>query len=164
MRRLGRRNNFENEIVGTVGGWHRREYPRSARRRPAMRQTTTLIQRYFTEPYRFVAPHRGKIWCHVSRFLMPRHLRRRMEVTRVSYQGIDLLRRSMEQGAGVMLCPNHCRDADPIVVGMTGLQVRSYLYYVVSSHLFRQSRFLGWWINRIGGFSIWREGADREAI
>jgi 1-acyl-sn-glycerol-3-phosphate acyltransferase len=123
-----------------------------------------LIQRYFTEPYRFIAPHRGKLWCHVSRFVMPRHLRRKMGVTRLHYQGIDLLRRSMAEGAGVMLCPNHCRDADPVVLGVTGLQVRSYLYYVVSYHLFKQSRFLGWWVNRIGGFSIWREGADREAI
>jgi 1-acyl-sn-glycerol-3-phosphate acyltransferase len=123
-----------------------------------------LIQRYFTEPYRFIAPHRGKLWCHLSSILMPRHLRRKMAVTRLAYQGLDRLIHSRQQKAGILLCGNHCRDADPVVVGVMARQLRTYLYYVVSYHLFKQSRFVGWWINRIGGFSIWREGADREAL
>ena len=39
-----------------------------------------------------------------------------------------------------------------------------YLYYVASYHLFRQSKVIGWMLNRLGGYSIWREGADRESI
>src|SRR5262249_6302038 len=39
-----------------------------------------------------------------------------------------------------------------------------YLYYVASFHLFRQSRVMGWLLNRLGGYSIWREGTDRESI
>ena len=35
---------------------------------------------------------------------------------------------------------------------------------MVSYHLFKQKRLIGWWLNRIGGYSILREGADREAI
>ena len=34
----------------------------------------------------------------------------------------------------------------------------------MSYHLFKQKRLIGWWLNRIGGYSILREGADREAI
>jgi 1-acyl-sn-glycerol-3-phosphate acyltransferase len=123
-----------------------------------------LIQRYFTEPYRFIAPHRSRLWCSLSSLVMPRHLRRKMGVTRYHYQGLDRLVRSRQEGAGILLSCNHCRDADPVVVGVMARQLPSYLWYVVSYHLFKQSRFLGWWINRIGGFSIWREGADREAI
>ena len=34
----------------------------------------------------------------------------------------------------------------------------------MSYHLFKQKPLVGWWINRIGGYSILREGADRDAI
>jgi 1-acyl-sn-glycerol-3-phosphate acyltransferase len=123
-----------------------------------------LIHRYFTEPYKFVAPHRGKLWCRVSRIYMPYHLRRYMGVKRLAFQGLERLQASLDQQAGVVLAGNHCRRADPVVVGLLGVELRRYLYYMVSYHLFKQSRLVGWWLNRIGGFSVWREGADREAI
>jgi Acyltransferase len=49
-------------------------------------------------------------------------------------------------------------------MGMLGITLKQYFYYVVSYHLFKQKRLIGWWINRIGGYSILREGADRDAI
>jgi hypothetical protein len=47
---------------------------------------------------------------------------------------------------------------------MLGLAVPSYFHYLVSYHLFRQSRRFAWWVRRLGGFSILREGVDREAL
>ncbi len=49
-------------------------------------------------------------------------------------------------------------------MGVFGIQARAYLYYIASFHLFRQNKVIGWILNRIGGYSIWREGADRESI
>ncbi len=95
---------------------------------------------------------------------MPRHLRRSMSVRHLHFQGLDYLRESLSKKAGILLASNHVRWADPIVVGAMGLQVQQYLYYVVSHHLFKQNRLIGWWLNRIGGYSILREGADRDAI
>ena len=123
-----------------------------------------MIQRYFLDPYRFVPPYRGKLWCRVSKYVMPRHLRHKMGVRLLHFQGLEHLRDSLSKKAGILLASNHVRWADPIVVGAMGLEVRQYLYYVVSYHLFKQNRLIGWWLNRIGGYSILREGADREAI
>ena len=123
-----------------------------------------LFQRYFLEPYRFVAPYRGTFWCGVARHIMPRHLRGPMGVPHWHFQGADHLRDSLSKNAGILLASNHCRWADPVVMGMLGRSVGRYFYYVVSYHLFKQRRLIGWWINRIGGYSILREGADREAI
>jgi 1-acyl-sn-glycerol-3-phosphate acyltransferase len=47
---------------------------------------------------------------------------------------------------------------------MLGVSIRRYFYYLVSSHLFRQDRISAWYLNRIGGYSVWREGADRESL
>ena len=123
-----------------------------------------MFQRYFLEPYRFVAPYRGKFWCGVAMHVMPLHLRQKMGVHECHFQGVEHLRDSLDKKAGVLLAANHVRWADPLVVGTLGKQLKQYLYYVVSYHLFKQKRLIGWWINRIGGYSILREGADREAI
>jgi hypothetical protein len=123
-----------------------------------------LFQRYFLDPYRFVPPYRGKLWCRVAKHVMPRHLRRKMGVPLLHFQGVEHLRDSLSKKAGILLASNHVRWADPIVVGAMGLEVQRYFYYVVSYHIFKQNRVIGWWLNRIGGYSILREGSDREAI
>jgi hypothetical protein len=122
------------------------------------------VLRYFAEPYRFIPPHRGVFWSHVARRTIPIKLRRSMRVLKWEFEGLDYLRDSLRQGAGIVLAANHCRFADPMVLGMLGVAVERYFYYMASYHLFRQSRLMGWILNRIGGFSIWREGPDREAI
>lgn len=123
-----------------------------------------MIQRYFTEPYRFVPPYRGQLWCRVAQRIVPRHLARNLHVPRWQIHGIERLRESVRAGAGIVLAANHSRWADPLVLGVLGVEAGLFCYYLVSYHLFKQSRPMGWWINRIGGYSVWREGADREAI
>jgi 1-acyl-sn-glycerol-3-phosphate acyltransferase len=121
-------------------------------------------ERYFLDPYRFIPPFRGKFWCRIAKRLIPRHLRRHMGVLRWHFEGIDLFHQSLAQGAGMLLTPNHSRWPDPLVMGTFGIHAHKYLYYIASYHLFRQSRVMGWVLNRIGGYSIWREGSDRESI
>jgi 1-acyl-sn-glycerol-3-phosphate acyltransferase len=123
-----------------------------------------LIQRYFTEPYRFIPPYRGKFWCWVARYLIPLRLRTKMSVVRWHFEGSEHLRQSLRDGAGILLTPNHCRWPDPLVMGVLGIAINEYFYYLVSHHLFKRSRVMGWVINRIGGYSVLREGSDREAI
>jgi 1-acyl-sn-glycerol-3-phosphate acyltransferase len=123
-----------------------------------------LFQRYFVEPYRFIPPYRKTLWCRLARHVIPGYLGRKLGVPRWHFQGLDYLRDSLAQDAGILLTPNHCRWADPCVMGMLGLEVQRYFYYMVSYHLFKQSRLMGWYMNRIGGYSILREGTDREAI
>ncbi len=123
-----------------------------------------MFQRYFLDPYRFVPPYRGRFWCGLAKHVMPRHLRGGMGVPRWHFQGVEHIHDSLSKNAGILLSANHCRWADPVVMGMLGMGLKQYFYYVVSYHLFKQKPLVGWWINRIGGYSILREGADRDAI
>jgi hypothetical protein len=127
-------------------------------------QETTLFQRYFTEGYRFIPPYRSTFWCRLAGRVLPRRMPREFGVARWHFEGLDNLRSSLDCGAGILLAANHCRRADPAVLGMLGLHLRRYFYYVVSYHIFKQSRFAGWYLNRLGGYSIWREGADRDSL
>lgn len=122
------------------------------------------MERYFLEPYRFIPPFRSTLWCRLARGVVSRHLRRSLGVVRTQFAGLEHLRSSLDRHAGILLTPNHSRWADPMLMGVLGWQVHRYFYYVASYHLFRRSRFNGWLLNRLGGYSIWREGMDREAI
>ncbi len=51
-----------------------------------------------------------------------------------------------------------------MVMGWMAREVRCLVYAMASWHLFQQSRFMAWAIHKMGGFSVYREGVDRQAI
>ena len=75
------------------------------------------MERYFLEPYRFIAPFRSTFWVRLSRGIIRRHLRKRQGIVRFSCTGREHLRASLDAKAGILLTPNHSRWPDPMVVG-----------------------------------------------
>jgi hypothetical protein len=63
-----------------------------------------------------------------------------------------------------MLAPNHCRPGDPLVLGWLARDVGCHVFAMASWHLFNQGWFTAWSIQKMGGFSVNREGVDRQAI
>ena len=116
------------------------------------------------KPYRFVAPHRSKLWWHLFRPLLPYYLRKSHGIVGVECRGVERLRASLAAGHGIMLAPNHCRPPDPMVLGVLSYQVGRPLYVIASWHLFMQNAVQSFLLPRLGVFSIYREGADREAL
>ena len=116
------------------------------------------------KPYRFVAPHRGKLWWRLFRPVLPFYLRKTQGIARVECRHTERLRASLDAGHGVMLTPNHCRPPDPMVLGHLSYAVGRPLYVIASWHLFMQNAFQSFLLPRLGVFSIYREGTDREAL
>jgi 1-acyl-sn-glycerol-3-phosphate acyltransferase len=116
------------------------------------------------KPYRFVAPHRGRLWWHLFRPFLPLYLRRSHGVARVQCRGVERLRASVAAGHGIVLAPNHCRPCDPMVLGRLSYAVGRPIYIIASWHLFMQNTLQTLLLPRLGVFSIYREGADREAL
>lgn len=116
------------------------------------------------EPYRFIAPHRGRVWSWAFRWLLPWFLRTRYGIVNWNLSGLEHLRASLAAGHGILLCPNHPRLADPVVMGVICREVPCHIYAMASWHLFKQSRLDSFIIRRYGGFSIYREGVDRQAL
>ncbi len=79
-------------------------------------------------------------------------------------RGIEHLRESLRCGHGVLLAPNHCRYSDPIALGWIVRQLNVYIYSMASWHLFHQSRFQSFAMRMCGGFSVNREGTDRQSL
>lgn len=118
------------------------------------------------KPYRFIAPHRGTWWPTIIRDsnLNGVWLRRAQGVEAYELRGTEYLKQSLRERHGILLTPNHARLADPMAIGWLAREVRCLVYAMASWHLFQQSRFMGWAIHKMGGFSVYREGVDRQAI
>lgn len=116
------------------------------------------------EPYKFVPPVYSDWWPTIIRLYLPHYLRSTYGVYSVESRHVERLRASLAAGNSIVLAPNHCRFADPMVLGAMALEANCYLFAMASWHLFKQSKFQQFMIRRMGAFSIYREGNDRQAI
>lgn len=118
------------------------------------------------KPYKFRPPHRGNWWPSIIQAfdLYWPHLRRSEGVVSCEVRNEERLAASLEAGHGIMLTPNHARNADPIVIGALAKKVHTHVFAMASWHLFNQDWFTSFAIHKMGAFSVNREGVDRQAI
>jgi 1-acyl-sn-glycerol-3-phosphate acyltransferase len=118
------------------------------------------------KPYRFIPPHRGRWFPSLMLKIgvIPWYLRRYEGVVSCRLEGVDHFRESQRRGYGVLLAPNHCRYADPVVLSYLAREADVLMYAMASWHLFHQNRWQGWAIRTMGAFSVYREGMDRQAL
>jgi hypothetical protein len=118
------------------------------------------------KPYRFVPPHHGNLWpTMIQRLrLVDFYLRHREGVVSYEVRNAQLLKASIDRKLGILLAPNHCRYADPLVLGWLSRAVGNHVYAMASWHLFNKSAFDAFAIPKMGGFSLYREGPDRQSL
>jgi 1-acyl-sn-glycerol-3-phosphate acyltransferase len=114
--------------------------------------------------YRFVPPRFSPFWWRIIQWYLPAHLRKNFGITSWKCVGVERLAASLKAGSGVLLASNHCRPCDPMVLGLLSRQVARPFHVMASWHLFMQSRALAFLLPRLGGFSVYREGLDRESL
>ncbi len=114
--------------------------------------------------YRFIPPRFSPFWARIIQWYLPSYLRQNYGVTSWSCVGAERLAASLKAGAGVMLASNHCRPCDPMVLGLLSREVAQPFHVMASWHLFMQSRLQSFLLPRLGGFSVYREGLDRESL
>ncbi len=119
-----------------------------------------------TKPYKYVPPHRGNWWpAFIQKFrLIDRWLKNSHGIVEREVRDADKLRRSIRDGHGILIAPNHCRPCDPIAMGWLARAANTHVFAMASWHLYNQSRFTAFAIQKMGGFSVHREGIDRQAI
>lgn len=115
-------------------------------------------------PYTFIPPRLSRFWHWVVRMILPGMLRKEYGITAVDVTGEEKLRASLEAGHGIMIVGNHCRPCDPMVLDALAAEVRRPFHILASWHLFMSSRVQRFLLPRIGVFSVYREGMDRESL
>ncbi len=117
------------------------------------------------EPYRFVPPWQGTWFSTIfQNLLMLPYLKHRCGIVDHQIHGIERLQQSLADKDGILLCPNHCRDSDPLVMGLICRRTNSHIHLLASWHVFRQSWLESTAAWLLGGFSIYREGQDLQSL
>lgn len=123
-----------------------------------------MQQIVFDEPYEFIPPHRGTMWAWFFRHFLKGYLRRNDGITETECRGTERLRRSLDAGQGIILAPNHCRPSDPMAMGLLNQEMKINLFTMASWHVFKSDWLTRFVIRRLGAFSVYREGMDRQAL
>ena len=120
----------------------------------------------FDRPYEFVPPHRGAAWPFLiqSFRIVDRYLKKKEGVVAYEGRGFEHFQASLDRGDGILVAPNHCRYADPLAFCWPSRELGTNVYAMASWHLFNRGRFDAFAIQRMGGFSINREGTDRQSL
>src|SRR5947208_2086571 len=71
---------------------------------------------------------------------------------------------SLSSFVGIPKQSGRGRARAPLVIGLLNEYSGRPIHTMASWHLFTESRFKAWLLRRIGAFSIFREGLDREAL
>ncbi|MFO1482883.1 MAG: 1-acyl-sn-glycerol-3-phosphate acyltransferase [Verrucomicrobiaceae bacterium] len=117
------------------------------------------------KPYRFIPSRNSKFWSMLIHLWLPGHLRKVYGIESCECIGAEKLRDSLNAGHGVLMAANHCRPCDPMVIGRAVRQhVPCDFSTMASWHIFHQSRVQSFLLPRMGGFSVFREGMDRESL
>src|SRR5688572_14120423 len=112
----------------------------------------------------FWPPRPGRVWNVLLEPLRRYYLHRFYSVSRVTLEGADNLR-DIKPGDGAILAPNHSHDSDPHVMMDVGKALKRQLYFMAAWQVFLAHRGIdGWVMQRMGAFSVDREGCDRRAI
>jgi 1-acyl-sn-glycerol-3-phosphate acyltransferase len=115
-------------------------------------------------PYKFVPPRHGRFWPKLFSLYAGRMLRKDYRVRNIEYRGLEHLKSSIAAGHGVLIAANHPRDEDALLMFDLCRHIGTPIYLMFSWHVLHHDRTQNFFLPRVGGFSIWREGPDRAAI
>jgi 1-acyl-sn-glycerol-3-phosphate acyltransferase len=91
-------------------------------------------------------------------------LRGKFRVRTITAEGVDRVAALVREGHAVMVSPNHADHADPHVLLRIGRRHGLGLHFMAAREGFEERRLNRMLLQRIGAFSIDREGADISAI
>jgi hypothetical protein len=112
----------------------------------------------------FWAPRPNGVWRKVLTPLRKFYLKKFYAVKDVSIQGAEHLA-AIREGDGVMLTPNHSHDSDPHVMMEVAKRLDKQFYFMAAWQIFKGHRGIdGFVLQRMGAFSVDREGCDRRAM
>ncbi len=116
------------------------------------------------QPYEFVPPIYSKVWPEILRYYIPHWIRKTYGVHSVETRNAERLKATIDAGHSVLMAPNHSRMSDPLTFVELSRVIKRDLHAMASWHLFMQSRLERFMLRRVGAFSVYREGVDRQAI
>ncbi|MDB5289679.1 MAG: phospholipid/glycerol acyltransferase [Phycisphaerales bacterium] len=113
---------------------------------------------------KFWAPKTNRFWSAALQPLRKHYLHNFYGIAEISVEGAEHLQK-IAANDGVLLAPNHSHDSDPHVMMEVGRRLGRQLYFMAAWQVFRAHKGIdGFVMQRMGAFSVDREGCDRRAV
>lgn len=113
----------------------------------------------------FWPPRSSRFWRAVLEPGRRWFLKRWYGVEELAIEGLERFDSQFAAGDGVLIAPNHSHDSDPHVMMDFGRRAARPFHFMAAWQLFRSHWGLdGFVLQRLGAFSVDREGCDRRAI
>ncbi len=112
----------------------------------------------------FWPPKPNRFWSLTLSPLRRFFLKRQFRIDEVIVEGAENLT-GIPQTDGVLIAPNHSHDSDPHVMMDVARQLERRFYFMAAWQIFQtHSGIDGFVLQRMGAFSVDREGCDRRAM
>jgi len=120
----------------------------------------------FSQPVSgFWAPRASRFWDAALDPLRRHYLHHHYKIEEVKVENLAEAFSPVSPGDGVLLAPNHSHDSDPHVMMDVARQAGRRFYFMAAWQIFTAHHGIdGWVMQRMGAFSVDREGCDRQAI
>ena len=119
------------------------------------------------QPYEYFPPKPNRLIAWLGEWWSRRYLlagpEHRIQSVTVENAGpLQAIQR--EHGARVVLLPNHSTHSDPMIMAEACRQVGVWSIFMAAYDVFLRSRAQGWLMQRMGAFSVNRDGSDRRSM
>jgi 1-acyl-sn-glycerol-3-phosphate acyltransferase len=119
----------------------------------------------YTVPPKWWEPRLAPWWVKATRLWRAWRLRRVQRIVEIRAEGWEHVQGPLAEGKGVLITPNHSAHYDAGALYIAADRVGLPLYFMTAWQVFGvSSRFDQWAMQRLGCFSIDREGVDRQAF
>ena len=114
---------------------------------------------------KFWPPRPSRFWATVLTRWRRYRARKHWLVSDVSVEGLEETFSRFASNDGIVIAPNHSHEADAHVLMEVTRRVRARLYFMAAWQAFQGHWGIdGWILQRIGAFSVDREGSDRRSL
>jgi len=114
---------------------------------------------------KFWGPRPKRFWSAAFEPFRRWYLARYYRISEVVVEGFDEHVAPLCADDGILIAPNHSHDSDPHVLMDVARRVGRQFFFMAAWQIFRAHWGLdGWVLQRMGAFSVDREGCDRRAI
>lgn len=119
----------------------------------------------YCKPPRSWNPRLTPAFVRISRGYRRRQLTHQQKIGAIDVQNVEVLRALTEEGAGILITPNHSAHYDAPALYAAADAIDCPLYFMTAWQVFAMSsRWEQWAMQRLGCFSVDREGTDRQAF
>ncbi len=114
---------------------------------------------------RFYPPRLSGFWATLVTPFAGRFARRIWKLDQVEIDGIEAILPQISPGDGVLITPNHSFEGDAFVLWNVARRLRRRFHFMADWRAFRGGWHLkAWLLQRLGVFSVDRDGSDRQSL